>query len=353
MNFSKYYTRDTILRSIRQFLWNEGFCEVETPLLVPSVIPESYLDIFTTTLFNRYRKPQKMFLTASPESTLKKLLVEGIGNCFEITRSFRNTETDATTHSPEFTILEFYRVNANYMDIAKDCERLFQYIYIKSLKRSENNRRTVQGDGIFQLTYQGKSIDLSSPWIYMSVKDAFEKYTEIPFDQITNKKGKTVEEMFNVNLIKPFAKKKGYTISRDNTWEELFNQFFLNEVEPYISHLEKPVILFDYPRPMAALATVKKEDPRFSERFEIYAGGLEIGDCYNELRDAKEQENRFKFELKEIKRRKKTEVVPDMDFIAALQKGLPKCSGIAIGIDRLVMLFTDAKEIKEIRFCSF
>lgn len=346
MSLDNYFKRDKILRLIRQFFWKENFCEVETPILVPSVIPESYLDVFTTTLFNRHRKPQKMFLTASPESSLKKLLVEGIGNCFEITRSFRNTETDATTHNPEFTILEFYRVNATYMDIAKDCERLFQHIF------QTVNPRLITADEAHVLSYQGKSIDLSSPWIYISVKDAFEKYTDILFDKITDKNGKTVEEMFDVNLIKPVAKKRGYKIASHNTWEELFNQIFLNEVEPKISNLKKPVILFDYPRPMAALATVKKGDRRFSERFEIYAGGLEIGDCYNELRDAREQENRFKHEVKEIKRRNKTEVVPDMDFIACLKRGLPKCAGIAIGVDRLVMLFTNSKEIKDVRFCS-
>lgn len=344
MDFERYFKRDLILRFIRQFFWDRKFHEVETPILVPTLIPESYLSIFTTNLLNRKKDIRKMFLTTSPEASLKKLLVEGIGDCFEITKSFRNKETDAMTHNPEFTILEWYRVNANYMDIAQDCEKLFQHIFT-SLHSSPGSSPQP-----LILTYQGKQIDLSSPWIYMSVRDAFEKYSSVSFDAITNKNGKTVSEIFDVNLIKPFAEKRGYVVGPDNTWEELFNQLFLNEVEPHISNLDKPVILMDYPRPMAALATVKKEDFRFCERFEIYAGGIEIGDCYNELRDANEQRQRFVEEIRLIRKNGRADIIADMDFIKALEKGLPVCSGIAVGVDRLVMLFTDAREIAEIRF---
>ena len=149
--------REKIIDAVREYFKLEKFHEVETPLLVPSVIPESYLENFTTILFDRRRRRKKMFLTASPESSLKKIIVAGLGNCFEITRSFRNGETDSLLHSPEFTILEWYRVGADYKEIMKDCENLFNKI---SINLGINNSN---------ISYGNTKIDLAPPWEKITV----------------------------------------------------------------------------------------------------------------------------------------------------------------------------------------
>lgn len=332
--WQKFFQREKIIQSIRQFFHNEKFHEVETPLLLPHVVPESYLEVFETQLLNRQRKKKRMFLATSPEASLKKLLVAGIGNCFEITKSFRNTETGSLLHNPEFTILEWYRVGADYKDVMKDCENLLQFI-LKKLKLPKS-----------KLIYQRKNIDLSSPWERISVPEALIKYAHVSFDDITNQTG----NMFPPEKIAIVAREKGYRVEKNNTWEEIFNQIFLNEVEPHLGNYGKPTIIYDYPRPMAALSKIKDTDTRLAERFEFYIGGLELGDCYTELTDSNEQKNRFKDEQKIRRLKSKTRILPDEDFLDALKMGLPECSGIAIGIDRLVMLFTDTTDVADVLF---
>ncbi len=333
--------REKIIDAIRDYFKKENYHEVETPLLVPSVIPESYLEHFTMTLFDRRRNKKKMFLTSSPEASLKKLIAKGLGNCFEITKSFRNGETDGLLHSPEFTILEWYRVGVDYTAIMNDCERLFVYIY-KNLKSQISNLKTktqILNLNELKLTYQNQTIDLTPPWERISVIEALKKYANVDFDEIPN-----------LEKICKKAKSKGYSVDKNNNWEEIFNQIFLNEVEPHLGTKGKPTIIYDYPRAMAALAKLKKDDPRVSERFELYIGGLELGDCYSELTDGKEQEARFNKELDLIQKSNKTSVKPDKDFIISLKKGLPECAGMAMGIDRIVMLFLDLNSIRDSKF---
>ncbi|MBI4990751.1 EF-P lysine aminoacylase GenX [Candidatus Gottesmanbacteria bacterium] len=352
--WQKFFIREKIIQSIREFFFREKFHEVETPLLLPSVVPESYLEVFETYLLDRQRKKRRMFLATSPEASIKKLLVAGIGNCFEITKSFRNTETGSNLHNPEFTILEWYRVGADYKDVMRDCERLILHIYESIFRHAEfssasNTKRKkilkqVQDDKMIK--YQGNSIDLSSPWERISVPEALQKYAHISFDEITNKSG----EMFSKEKVAQVAKEKGYRVEKKNSWEEIFNQIFLNEVEPHLGTHGKPTIIYDYPRPMAALSKIKETDPRLAERFEFYIAGLELGDCYTELTDYNEQKKRFAEEQKIRKIKEKTSVYPDEDFLEALKAGMPKCSGIAVGIDRLVMLFADTTNVADTLF---
>ncbi len=331
------------MRAIRDFFYREKFHEVETPLLLPALIPESYLDVFETFLKDRHGNKKRVFLATSPEASIKKLLASGFGNCFEITRSFRNGETESTTHNPEFTILEWYRVGADYTKIMEDCEKLILHIYNKiknSAKAKTSGNRQQYGN---KITYQNIKINLKPPWERISLTKALKKYADVEFDEITDK---STSEMFPAEKIAKVARKKGYNVTKRNSWEEIFNQIFLNEIEPRLGH-PKPTILYDYPKPMAGLAKIKKDDPRLVERFELYIGGLELADCYNELTDYTEQKDRFATELTLIKKKNKTEVIPDEDFLEALKRGLPPCAGIALGVDRLVMLFTDASSIHD------
>ncbi|OIO12890.1 EF-P lysine aminoacylase GenX [Candidatus Gottesmanbacteria bacterium CG11_big_fil_rev_8_21_14_0_20_37_11] len=339
--WDKFFLREKIIQAIRFFFIKNKFHEVETPLLVPWVIPESYLDVFETHLKDRNKRNiRKMYLTTSPEAYIKKLLVAGIGNCFEITKSFRNSETGSNLHNPEFTILEWYRIDADYFKILRDCENL-----ILHLNHIVRKNRGLSPSNYIQ--YQGKFIDLKPPWKKISVSEAMSKYAKISFaDTIYKNKSKTAD-IFNNQKILKIAEKKGYNVKETDTWEALFNQIFLNEIEPCLATLEEPVVVYDYPLPVSALARRKPENPYLSERFELYIGGLELGDCYGELTDYNEQKRRFREEAEKIKLEKSIKINIDINFIEALKIGLPRCSGIAVGIDRLVMLFLDTNNISD------
>ncbi len=332
--WERYFVREKVLTAIRRFFFDRRFHEIETPYLTGSLPPESYLDIFETTLLNRDRKPTRAFLPTSPEPFLKKLLVAGVGNCFAIPKSFRNTEDKSKTHNPEFTILEWYRTDADYTDIMDDCEELLQFIYTylqRSSLRQDSKKPT-------EFTYQGKHIDLSSPWERLSVVEAFFRYAKFDLTKALSLK----------DLI-PIVQKKGYKRNSGDTWEEFFHLIFLNEVEPKLGR-GRPTIVYDYPASLAALSRKKKSDPRFAERFEFYIEGLELGDAYSELTDSKEQLIRFKEEEAERKRLGKVAHPIDMDFIDALKVGMPEAGGIAVGVDRLIMLFADVTDIADTLF---
>lgn len=328
--WKRYFVRETMLRSIRKFFDDKRFHEVETPILIAHPPAESYLDVFETNLLDRNRNQTRGYLSTSPEVPLKKLMVAGIGDCYSLTKSFRNMETQSSLHNPEFTILEWYRVGVDYQEIMKDCEDLCMYIH-DTLRDSQSQEQM----GAYERIYQGKRIDLQAPWERLTVSEAFTKWAKIDFNYF-----------LDPQRARSIAIEKGYSVAETTTWEELYNQIFLNEIEPNLGR-GTPTILYEFPGSMGALARKKPTDPRFAERFEFYIEGLELGDCYSELTDWKEQKRRFDMELKEIKRTGKTLYGYDQDFIEALKVGLPDCSGIAIGVDRLVMLFANAKTIQE------
>jgi len=332
--WKRYFIREKVLRAIRLFFEDRKFHEIETPILISHPPAESYLDVFETTLYDRNRKPNKAYLSTSPEVSLKKLLVAGLKNCFALTKSFRNMETQSALHNPEFTILEWYRTNVDYREIMNDCEELLIYIHTYLFRTGEyKNRRSPQ-----TLQYQGKTVNLSSPWDRMTVAQAFERWAHIDFFTFLDD-----------THARSITRDHGYTVSKQTTWEEMYNQVFLNEIEPHLGR-GKPLILYEFPAELGALARKKKTDPRVAERFEFYIEGLELGDCYSELTDWKEQRMRFDNEMKVIRRLGKTSYEYDKDFIDALRYGLPESSGIAIGVDRLIMLFANAKTIQDTLF---
>lgn len=324
-NWNRYFVREQVIKNVRSFFDAQKFHEVETPILLAHPAAESYLDVFKTKLLNRKRQETPAYLSTSPELALKKLIVAGIGNCYSITKSFRNMETDSYTHNPEFTILEWYRVGATYTSLMEDCKKLLLFI----------NHAIGNGD---TLTYQGVTFDLAGVWEKITIKEAFQKWANIDFDAFLDD-----------TTARKIAKQKGYTVGDKNTWEELYDQIYLNEIEPHLGKV-KPTIIYEFPGCLAALSKKKKENPNYAERFELYVGGLELGDCYTELTDWKEQQDRFDFELTEITRFGKTIYDYDHDFIDALKVGMPDTSGIAVGLDRLIMLFTDSTHIADTLF---
>ena len=205
-----------------------------------------------------------------------------------------------------------------------------------------------------KLFFKKKEYDLKGPYPRFTVAELFEKYL-----------GLNKEELLDINELKKKAIEKGYDIScleeikkeikdeefqREMIWEELYNQLFLNEIEAKLAEFKTPVFVYDYPASQAALSKKKEADPRFAERFEVYMAGLELGNAFSELTDAKEQEARLKVELKLRDQLGKTKYTLDKDFIEALESGIPETGGIAVGVDRLIMLFANVEDINETLF---
>ncbi len=323
--FETFWVREQVYAGIREYFTRQGFHEVETPLLVAAPGTEPFLEVFETTLLRPNQPNQRGFLLTSPEYAMKKLVAAGSGPIYQICKSFRNGEGESSRHNPEFTMIEWYRPNADYTAIMEDCERMFVHLVEQ------------QGKDIKKFVYQGKSYDLTTPWPRMSVAEAFEKYVGI--DAYT---------LLDEEKLKKVAAEKGYQVLPATTWEQAYNQLMLNLIEPHLGE-EKPMFLYDYPASQAALARPKASDPRFAERFEWYLGTLELGNAFSELTDSVEQEKRFTSELAERAKMGKTPYDLDRDYLESL-KSLPPTGGIAVGVDRLVMLMADVADLRDVTF---
>lgn len=317
------HKRERIIDEIRAFFKADGFLEIDSPLMVKSPGMEPYLEVFETTLIDGEQNKQRAFLLTSPEYALKKLLVAGIPKLFSICKSFRNGEGLSHKHNPEFSIMEWYRTNADYTDIMQDCENLFAHLATKL--GTENTWE-----------YQGKKYELTTPWERISVATAFEKYCGIDIDT-----------MLDEQKIKAAGIQRGFQVSENTTWEQMYNQFFLNDIEPHLG-VDRPTIIYDFPASQASLSKKKATDPRFAERFEFYVAGIEMGNAFSELTDAQEQLKRFEIERAERQMLGKTMYDIDMDYIEAIKTGLPPTGGIAVGIDRIVMFFANARTIQDV-----
>jgi elongation factor P--(R)-beta-lysine ligase len=315
--------RERIIDEIRAFFKADGFLEIDSPLMVKLPGMEPYLEVFETTLIDDEQRRQRAFLLTSPEYALKKLLVAGIPKLFSICKSFRNGEGLSHKHNPEFSIMEWYRTEADYTDIMRDCENLFVHL------------ATQLGAGsVWQ--YQGEKYDLTTPWERISVAGAFEKYCGIDIDT-----------MLDADKMKIAGEKRGFQVTTETSWEQMYNQFFLNDIEPHLG-VDRPTIIYDFPASQASLSKRKTDDPRFAERFEFYVAGIEMGNAFSELTDADEQLKRFEIERAERQALGKTMYDIDMDYIEAIRAGLPQTGGIAVGIDRIVMFFADAPSIQDV-----
>lgn len=324
--FQPHWVREQVIDAIRAYFKGRGFHEVEVPLLLPTPSTEPFLEVFKTVLTDDHGHTSDAFLPSSPEFALKKLLSAGSGSNFTITKSFRNGEGKSSRHNPEFTILEWYETPGDYMSVARDFEKLMIAINTVTHKQTHT------------LPYQGKEYSLKAPWERISIAEAFQKYAGID-----------TETMLDSQKLKIAGQKKGYTVGDATTWEEMWNQIIANEIEPRLG-IQGPTILYDYPVSQAALSRKKVDDPRFAERWEVYMAGMELGNCFTELTDWKEQEARCLADLAERKRLGKTEYPMDTDFIEALKMGMPPTGGIAVGVDRLAALFADVPRIQDVLF---
>lgn len=324
-NIDSYKKYLKVVQSIHAFLQDKEYLQIDLPVMSPALIPEGYLEIFETE-FQYFDKKEKLYLTPSPELFLKRLIVEGIGDCYYLGKSFRNSEPNSPKHTPEFTMLELYKVGHDYKYIVEEVHKLLKYL----AEKLTGNRH--------QIIYQGRTVSLEKMEQF-TVAEAFEKYANITEDELFDEK-KFIEK----------AKERNYVTEGFN-YEDLFSQIYTHEVEPHLGKNGYPTVLYDYPVVFASLSK-PNTDGRTAQRFEFYIEGMELGNCYTELADWKLQEERFKNEDKIRKETGKIQHPVDTGFIDSLKKGLPLCSGIAIGVDRLAMIFADVDSIDKLKLIS-
>jgi len=312
-------SRSKLTQKIRDFFNNHDFLEVETPIMTPIPGMEPHLNPFETKFISPEGKSRSLYLNTSPELQMKKLLGAGFGNIFNLTKVFRNGEVGGGRHNTEFTMLEWYRTNSNYLDLMKDCENLITHLA---------GKKTIK--------YKNKEINLEKPWDRKSIQELFTAYCRI--DLLKNKDFKTFAST---------AKKLGHNTSGCKDWDDIFFKIFLNDIEPFLG-IKKPIFVYDYPVSQAALAKRKDKNSFWAERFELYIGGNEIANAYSELIDSKEQKCRLLEEQKLRKKLGKTAFDIDEEFLTSLESIPTSASGIALGVDRLFMVLLNKKYIEEV-----
>ena len=285
--------RSRILQAVRRFFVDRQFMEVETPVRIRAPAQETHIDA----------EPSGCgYLRTSPELHMKRLLAAGYDRVFQIGPCFRHAE-QGRLHSPEFTMLEWYRSAADYMDMLVDAKALLDAVV-----------REVTGKT--NIVYRGREIELMPVWECFPVRDVFLKFA-------------------------------GWDVI-DHPDPNRFDFDLVDKVEPALP-LNCPVVVKDYPAHAAALARCKEQDPRIAERWELYVGGMELANAFSELTDPSEQRRRFEQSAAERRQQGRPEYPVDEAFLAALQCGLAPCAGTALGIDRLTMLLSDAADISDAR----
>ena len=327
--------REKIFDIIRNYFKSKNFMEVDTPILQVSPGIDTHIHVFKTTMHDPLSNDSyEFYLHTSPEFAMKKLLATNtveMSKIFQITKAFRN-ENITKKHLPEFTILEWYRTNSSYIDLMIDCEEL-----IKKIAQKLN---------IKSVKWENYNCNLFGNWEKLSISDAFKQYAG--FNILD-----AIDDDYNpdVNAIKPFAKKLNINVTENDTWQDVYYKIMLEKIEPNLG-INTPTFLYDYPISEAALSKKSEKNKGVAERFELYISNVEIANAFTELTNPEEQLQRFKKELFNKEKIYGYTVPIDYEFIEAL-KDMPESSGIAMGIDRLVMLFCNAKDIKDISFVPF
>jgi lysyl-tRNA synthetase class 2 len=311
-----FQVRSRAIAAIRQFLNKRGFIEVETPVLQPSA-GGALASPFTT---HHNALDQDFYLRIALELHLKRLVVGGFDKVYEIGRIFRN-EGVSTQHHPEFTMLESYEAYADYNDVMAMLEEMVSSASQEVL-------------GTTKIKFGEDSIDFKPPWKRLTLRDAVKKYSGIDFVKYPTADGLR-EKMRSLKI----------EVDPQKNWAKLVDELIKEFVRP---KLIQPTIIFDYPLSMSPLAKTKPGEERVVERFQAIAGGLEIANAYTELNDPLEQRERFEEQLKERAGDDEERWSIDEDYLLALEYGMPPAGGLGVGIDRLIMLFTNQPAIREV-----
>jgi lysyl-tRNA synthetase, class II len=311
-----FITRSRIIQSMRRYLDNNGYLEVETPMMHsiaggaaarPFITHHNALDI-------------DLYMRIAIELHLKRLIVGGLEKVYEIGRVFRN-EGISTRHNPEFTMLELYEAYADYRDIMKLTENMIAHIAEEVL-------------GTTTIQYGEHEVNLKPEWKRLHMVDAIKEYVGVDF----------WKEMSDEEA-RALAKEHGVEIKENMTYGHIVNEFFEQKVE---DKLIQPTFIYGHPVEISPLAKKNPEDPRFTDRFELFIVGREHANAFTELNDPIDQRERFEAQLKEREQGNDEAHMMDEDFIEALEYGMPPTGGLGIGIDRLVMLLTNSPSIRDV-----
>ncbi|GBD11692.1 Lysine--tRNA ligase [bacterium HR23] len=309
--------RHKVVQAIRRFLDQRGFVEVETPILLP-VAAGAFARPFVT---HHHALDRRLYLRIATELHLKRCIIGGLEKVYEIGRVFRNEGID-NRHNPEFTTLESYEAYADYNTVMRMVEEMVSTVAQEVL-------------GTTCIPWKDGKIDLAPPWQRLSLRDAVRERTGIDLETASDPQ--TLGEQM---------RRLGLAVDPRASWGKLVDKLLGEKVEPF---LLQPTFLIDYPVEMSPLAKRKPDNPRYVERFEAFAGGMEIANAFTELNDPIDQRQRF-LEQEELRRRYGDEEFDrlDEDFLLAMEYGMPPTGGLGVGIDRLVMLFSNSPSIREV-----
>ena len=310
--------RFQVIRFFRSYLEKKGFTEVETPMMHP-IAGGATARPFVT---HHNALDMELFLRIAPELYLKRLLVGGFEKVFEINRSFRN-EGISVKHNPEFTMMELYQAYADFNDMMDLTEDL-----ISSL--------TMELHGKYEIQYEDKKINMAKPWRRVTMKEIVKETTGFDFDSISSD-----EEAVSI------AKEFGIPLEKDKTYTKfgILNLFFEEKVE---ETLISPTFVTEYPKEISPLSKNQKGETEWVDRFELFISGREFANAYSELNDPRDQKERFEEQVKLKEAGDDEAQGMDLDYIRALEYGMPPAGGLGIGIDRLVMLQTNSASIRDV-----
>lgn len=312
-----FLLRSKIVQHVRNFLSHKGFMEVETPMM--HVIPGGASAKPFSTHHNALDMP--LFLRIAPELYLKRLVVGGFERVFEINRSFRN-EGLSTRHNPEFTMVEFYAAYTDYHELMDYTEELLKELAMMTV-------------GSTQVPYQGQTFDFGKPFARLSMKDAILQYNP----DITR------EQLEDLQAAREVARTLRIKVDEASGLGKVLTEIFEETVE---HRLMDPTFIIEYPAEVSPLARRNDADPSITDRFELFIGGRELANGFNELNDAEDQAERFRAQVAAKEAGDDEAMHYDEDYITALEHGMPPTAGEGIGIDRLVMLFTDSASIRDV-----
>lgn len=323
--------RAKLMRAVRAFFDTQDFLEVNTPALQVMPGAEVHVHAFQTERLSAdLQETETLYLHTSPEFAMKKLLVAGCPRIYQICHVYRNAE-GSRLHSCEFSMIEWYRAHACYEDIMADTIGLLRH---------------VAGDlKIDAYRYRDMCANPFVEWEKITVCSAFKEYAGVDLESCLPDPAQP-SDACRQSLLE-ITQSLGIHTTPDDTWDDLFFRIFLEKIEPKLGQ-GQPTILYEYPAHMAALSRVKESDLRFAERFEVYVCGIELANAFGELTDAKAQRARFKADMAEKKKMYGRDWPLDEDFLKALEYGMPEAGGIALGIDRLVMLACGAEDIQDV-----
>ena len=304
-----FITRAKVISAVRRFLDDAGFVEVETPVLQP-LYGGAMARPFVT---HHNALDRQLYMRIATELYLKRLIVGGLERVYEIGKNFRNEGVD-TTHNPEFTVLEWYEAYADYLDVGARCEQLLHSV-----------AEAVGYDGEF---------DFTPPFARKTYAGAIAEATGIDILTATDRE-----------TLGAAMRERGYPVNPKETWPQLVDQLVSDHVEPT---LQQPTFLIDFPVEISPLAKRHRETPELVERFELFVGGMEVANAFTELNDPDEQRRRFESQQRFAAAGDEEAQPYDEAFVQALEQGMPPTGGIGIGIDRLVMIMTHSRSIREV-----